>query len=144
MNTAGVTGMPRKYLLDSRSGGVVQYVAVPYMERTSSQVEWKKGSAELLILSLVEGRPRHGYEIAKLIEQRSEGAVHFYVASLYPLLYRLEKRGWIQGRWVEKSGQRRRRYYRLTRQGQKVLASQRRGWQVFVNAINRITQAENA
>lgn len=84
------------------------------MAYTSSQLEWKKGSAELLILSLIEARPRHGYEISKLIELRSDGAVHFYAASLYPLLYRLEKRGWIQGRWVEKSGQRRRRYYRLT------------------------------
>jgi PadR family transcriptional regulator PadR len=114
------------------------------MDTRLLQTEWKRGSAEMLILSLVEARPRHGYEISKLIEQRSEGAVHFYVASLYPLLYRLEKRGWIQGRWVEKSGQRRRRYYRVTSQGRKVLASQRRGWQVFVNAINRITEAENA
>lgn len=114
------------------------------MESTSSQLEWRRGSAELLILSLIEARPRHGYEISKLIEQRSDGAVRFYVASLYPLLYRLENRGWIQGRWVEKSGQRRRRYYRLTRQGRKVLASQRRGWQVFVEAINRITEVENA
>ena len=81
------------------------------MDVTLSQTEWKRGSAELLILSLVEARPRHGYEISKLIEQRSEGAVRFYVASLYPLLYRLETRGWIQGRWVEKAGQRRRRYY---------------------------------
>jgi len=99
---------------------------------------------ELLILSLVEARPRHGYEISKLIEQRSGGAVTFYVASLYPLLYRLEKRGWIQGRWVEKSGQRRRRYYRLTSEGQKVLASQRRGWKAFVEAVNRITEVEHA
>jgi PadR family transcriptional regulator, regulatory protein PadR len=114
------------------------------MEDTTSKLEWKKGSAEMLILSLVEARPRHGYEISKLIEQRSEGAVRFYVASLYPLLYRLEKRGWIHGRWVEKSGLRRRRYYRLTRQGRKVLASQRRGWQLFTKAINRITEAENA
>lgn len=109
-----------------------------------SDIEWKKVSGELLILSLVEARQRHGYEISKLIEQRSGGAVRFYVASLYPLLYRLEKRGWIQGRWVEKSGQRRRRYYRLTPQGKKVLASQRRGWQVFVEAINRITEIEHA
>jgi transcriptional regulator len=108
------------------------------------EVEWKKVSAELLILSLVEARPRHGYEISKLIEQRSNGAVRFYVASLYPLLYRLEKRGWIQGRWVEKSGQRRRRYYRLTSDGEKVLASQRRGWRAFVEAVNRITEAEHA
>lgn len=114
------------------------------MDTTTSDIEWKKGSAELLILSLVETRPRHGYEISKLIEQRSEGHVRFHVASLYPLLYRLEKRGWVQGRWVEKSGQRRRRYYRLTADGRKVLASQRRGWQAFVEAINRITEVENA
>ena len=114
------------------------------METKTSQLEWKRGSAELLILSLVEARPRHGYEISKLIEQRSGGAVRFYVASLYPLLYRREKRGWIQGRWIEKSGQRRRRYYRLTSQGRKVLASQRHGWRVFVEAMKQITEAENA
>ncbi len=102
--------------------------------------EWKKGSAELLILSLLEARPRHGYEISKLIEQRSGGAVRFHVASLYPLLYRLEKRGLVEGRWVEKAGQRRRRYYRLTPAGRKVLASQRQGWQAFVEAISRITE----
>jgi transcriptional regulator len=106
--------------------------------------ELKKGSAELLILSLVEARPRHGYEISKLIETRSGGMLRFNVASLYPLLYRLEKRGWIQGRWVEKAGQRRRRYYRLTRDGKKVLAAQRTGWQAFVAAINRITDTEVA
>lgn len=106
--------------------------------------ELKKGSAELLILSLVEVRPRHGYEISKLIEARSDGVLRFNVASLYPLLYRLEKRGWIQGRWVEKAGQRRRRYYKLTREGRKVLAAQRSGWEDFVAAINRITGVERA
>src|SRR5438128_9658472 len=114
------------------------------METRPSDLEWKKGSAELLILSLVEARPRHGYEISKLIEQRSGGAVHFHVASLYPLLYRLEKRGWLQGRWVEKSGQRRRRYYRLTPQGRKVLAAQRDGWREFVEAITLITGIQHA
>ena len=120
------------------------YVDLPYMDSKTRDVEWKKVSAELLILSLVEARPRHGYEISKLIEQRSGGAVRFYVASLYPLLYRLEKRGWLQGRWVEKAGQRRRRYYRLTSEGRRVLASQRRGWQTFVEAINRIVEVEHA
>jgi len=114
------------------------------METQSIDREWKKGSAELLLLSLVEAVPRHGYEIGKLIERRSEGALRFHAASLYPLLYRLEKRGWIQGRWVEKSGQRRRRYYRLTAQGRKILASQRQGWRTFVQAISRITGVENA
>src|ERR687890_1692643 len=100
--------------------------------------ELKKGSAELLILSLVEDRPRHGYEVGALIEQRSKGHLRFNVASLYPLLYRLEKRGWIQGRWVEKPGQRRRRYYRLTAEGKKILKAQRNSWREFVEAINSI------
>jgi transcriptional regulator len=106
--------------------------------------ELKKGSAELLILSLVEDRPRHGYEVGSLIEQRSGGVLRFNVASLYPLLYRLEKRGWIQGRWVEKAGQRRRRYYRLTPEGKKVLAAQRNTWLEFVEAIGRITGVGHA
>src|SRR5713101_1325122 len=94
--------------------------------------ELKKGSAELMILSLLEGRPRHGYEISKLIESRSDGAIRFNVASLYPLLYRLEKRGWLEGRWVEKPGQRHRRFYKLTAEGKKVLRAQRSIWQSFV------------
>src|SRR5437773_2381027 len=106
--------------------------------------ELKKGSAELLILSLVESRSRHGYEISKLIEARSGGTLRFHVASLYPLLYRLEKRGWIQGRWVEKAGQRRRRYYKLTKEGRKVLAAQRSTWESFVAAVSRITETEHA
>jgi transcriptional regulator len=114
------------------------------MEQAILDRELKKGSAELLVLSLVESRARHGYEIGKLIEQRSGGALRFHVASLYPLLYRLEKRGWIQGRWVEKAGQRRRRYYRLTAQGNQILAAQKRGWETFVEAIQRITGAEHA
>ena len=100
--------------------------------------ELKKGSAELLILALVEDRARHGYEIGKLIEARSRGSLRFKVASLYPLLYRLERRGWITGRWLEASGQRRRRMYKLTAEGRKVLGAQRTGWKVFATAINRI------
>ena len=100
--------------------------------------ELKKGSAELLILSLVETRARHGYEIGKLIEQRSAGAITFSAAALYPLLYRLEKRGWIQGRWVERAGQRRRRFYRLTPSGRRILGEQRTTWRAFVAAIERI------
>ena len=106
--------------------------------------ELKKGSAELLILSLVETRARHGYEISKLIDERSGGQLHFKVASLYPLLYRLEERGWISGKWVEKPGERRRRFYRLTPAGKKMLAAQRDNWRAFVEAIARITGPEHA
>src|SRR6266480_6935057 len=108
---------------------------MPYKGSDILERELKKGSAELLILSLVEDRPRHGYEIGNLIEQRSGGLLRFNVASLYPLLYRLEKRRWLQGRWVEKAGQRRRRYYRLTAEGRRVLARQRDTWKAFVHAI---------
>src|SRR6188474_347461 len=104
---------------------VAQYIGLPYIGSRMVDRELKKGSAELLVLSLVEDRPRHGYEIGQLIELRSRGVLHFNVGSLYPLLYRLENRGWIKGRWIEKAGQRRRRYYRLTAAGEKVLAAQR-------------------
>ena len=106
--------------------------------------ELKKGSAELLVLSLVEARARHGYEIGRLIEDRSGGSLRYNIASLYPLLYRLEKRGWIKGQWVEKAGQRRRRYYRITPLGRRVLEAQRSGWKNFVAAINRITGLDHA
>lgn len=115
-----------------------------YIKSQQLDRELKKGSAELLILSLLEARARHGYELRKLIETRSEGVLKFNAASLYPLLYRLEKRGWIEGKWVEKAGERRRRFYKLTREGKKVLAAQRTIWQSFVAAINRVTEVENA
>jgi len=106
--------------------------------------ELKKGSAELLILSLLETRPRHGYEISQLIETQSGGTLTFNIASFYPLLYRLEKRGWIQGRWVEKQGQRRRRYYKLTPAGRGILKQQRSTWLEFVEAMQRITGLKHA
>jgi transcriptional regulator len=106
--------------------------------------ELKKGSAELLILSLLARRAMHGYELAKLIEARSEGAVRFKAASLYPLLYRLEDRGWILGRWVEKAGQRRRRHYRVTAEGHKVLEQQRQTWAAFVAGVSRILEPDHA
>lgn len=110
----------------------------------SPDQEWKKGSAELLVLSLLEDRPRHGYEISKMIQLRSEGALRFHVTSLYPLLYRLEERGLVAGRWVEKAEQRRRRYYSLTVEGRKVLSSQRKSWKDFVAAISRVTGIDHA
>ena len=97
----------------------------------------KKGTAELLVLAQLEGRARHGYEIAQRIADRSEGAVTFQAASLYPVFYRLERRALIAGRWVEKAGQRRRRYYRLTPLGRRVLAERRKGWNAFTRAVQQ-------
>src|SRR5689334_7030081 len=100
----------------------------------------RKCSAEVLVLSMIERRARHGYEIAKRIEEQSQGVVRFHIASFYPLLYQLERRGLIKGRWIEKPGQRRRRYYRITADGRAVLAQQRSRWQQFIHAISELAK----
>ena len=108
------------------------------MASSALERELKRGSTEVLILSLLEHRQRHGYQIGQLIEERSQGAIRFHIASLYPTLYRLESRGVIEGRWVEKAGQRRRRYYRISSAGRKLLAAQRGVWRTFLVALNRV------
>ena len=100
----------------------------------------QKTSAEMVVLALLEERQRHGYELAKLIESRSEGRLEFHVASLYPMLYRLESRGWVEGRWVERPNERRKRFYRITPLGKKVLAMQRRSWRDFIETLDRVAQ----
>lgn len=106
--------------------------------------ELRKGSAELLVLTFLEARPRHGYEVGKLIEAHSRGRISFRIGSLYPILCRLEDRGLIVGRWVEKPGARRRRFYRLTPAGRKFLKAQRGVWDEFVATINHIVRLSHA
>ena len=106
--------------------------------------ELKRGSTELLILALLEERERHGYELAQLIDQRSDGTISFHAASLYPTLYRMEERDLMEGRWIERPGQRRRRYYRLTAAGRKTLASQRSVWESFYRALSRVARLNPA
>ena len=106
--------------------------------------ELKRGSTELLILALLEERDRHGYELARLIDERSCGEISFHAASLYPTLYRMEDKDLIEGRWVEKAGQRRRRYYKVTAAGRKALASQRSVWDGFFDALNRVARIRHA
>src|SRR4051812_25906397 len=103
--------------------------------------ELKKGSTELLILALLEERPRHGYEIGKLIEARSDGKLKFRIGSLYPILVRLEDKGLIKGRWVERDGEQRRRFYRLSAQGTRFLVTERSNWASFTSAVNQIIGA---
>ena len=100
--------------------------------------ELKKGSVELLVLSLLTDQARHGYEIGKLIAYRSGGGLQFRVSSLYPVLYRMEKRGWIKGRWVEKEGERRRCFYSLTQKGMRALKSKRQTWAAYTDAVNQV------
>src|SRR3954447_24033887 len=110
------------------------------MASNKLEQELRRGSAELLILALLEERQRHGYEIGQLIAQRLDGAINFPVPSLSPTLYRLEDRGLIEGRWVERAGQRRRRCYKLTRSGRQTLARQRGVWDNFFSALNRVAK----
>ena len=135
--------------MDARSRGVI-YVYTTYVHNTVdgpgrgfhmatlTERDLKRSSAALLVLALLEEEPRHGYDIGKQIGARSGGAINFNMASLYPLLYRLEKRGWISGTWREKPGERRRRYYRITAEGRRTLAGQRGIWQSFVLALDRV------
>ena len=106
--------------------------------------ELKKGTVPLLVLSLLDVEPRHGYELSKLIESQSRGVVRVHAASLYPLLYRLEQKKWIAGRWVERPGERRRRFYSLTAAGKRQLAKQRAGWAEFARAVSQIAGVEYA
>lgn len=108
----------------------------------AAHTEIKRGSAELMVLAAIEDRARHGYEIAKLIDDRSGGVLRFHIASLYPMLYRMERRGWIEGKWIEKAGQRKRRYYRLKPEGRKVLAHQRHTWSELLSALQRVAGLE--
>lgn len=106
--------------------------------------ELKKGTTPLLILALLEAEPRHGYELSQLIESRSRGVVQVHAASLYPLLYGLERKKWIEGRWVERAGERRRRYYRLTQAGRRQLAAQRASWVTFAQAVSAVAGVQHA
>lgn len=111
-----------------------------YMTKTDpSTRSLQKGSAEFLVLSLLDGPDRHGYELAQLIERRSDGRLAFKAATLYPLLYKLEQQGWASARWVERAGERRKRYYRLTASGRRVLGERRRIWRDFVDALDCVT-----
>jgi len=115
------------------------------MERTDvSTRALQKGSAEFLVLAALDGPSRHGYEIAQLIDARSEGRLKFQAATLYPLLYKLEKRGFVEGRWVEKAGQRRRRFYRLTAAGRTALGERRKVWREFFDALDRVARVRHA
>jgi PadR family transcriptional regulator PadR len=109
-----------------------------------ASADMQKGSAEMILLALLEDRSRHGYELAKLVESQSGNQLQFHVASLYPMLYRLERKKLVEGKWVEKAGERRRRFYKLTPAGRKALADHRRSWRAFVTALNRLTGFNHA
>jgi PadR family transcriptional regulator len=134
---------PRRDSIDRRYLSTY-YLCMSGINARALDRELKRGSADLLIPSLLDARPRHGCELSKLIHTRSGGELTFHIDSLYPLLYRLEERGWIMGTWVEKPAERRRRFYKVTPEGRRVLAQQRRTWAAFVEAVRRVTGDEHA
>jgi PadR family transcriptional regulator, regulatory protein PadR len=104
----------------------------------------KRGSAEVIILAVLADGPRHGYEISQRIEEQSDGVLRFTLAALYPTLYRLERRGWLEARWETAGSGRRRRYYHLTRGGRRQLASLSEQWRLFFGALERIVGVARA
>ena len=106
--------------------------------------ELKRGSLDLLILSALQGQPKHGYEIGKLLASRSDGKLDFPVSTLYSILYRMENRGWIAGRWVEKTGVRRRCYYTLTSEGETVLKAKQEQWREYTATVNKVIEVGHA
>ncbi|HSR51767.1 MAG TPA: PadR family transcriptional regulator [Acidobacteriota bacterium] len=106
--------------------------------------ELKKGTGEMLVLSVLAQKPRYGYDVAGQIDRLTAGTVSYKAASLYPLLYRMERRKWIEGRWIEKAGQRRRRYYKLTAKGEEILRDKSKSWKGFVQAIDKVLEVQHA
>src|SRR5690348_929768 len=103
-----------------------------------------RGSAEVAILSLLAKESLYGFEISRRIEEESGGALRFNLASLYPMLYELEKRGWIKGRWQQTHAGRDRRYYSLTPAGRKHLVPLRLEWRLFFSALDRLAEVSRA
>jgi len=111
-------------------------------KRIRSQIA--RGSGQLAILSLLAEQPLYGFEIAKQIGERTAGALQFTLASLYPLLYEMEKRGWVEGRWQTNQSGRDRRYYRLTPNGRRQLAPLRKEWRSFFQALDSLAGVSHA
>ncbi len=111
-------------------------------ERIPSKIS--RGSGQLAILSLLAEQPLYDFEIAKQIGERTGGALQFTLASLYPLLYEMEKRGWVEGHWQANHAGRDRRYYRLTAAGRHRLAPLREEWRAFFHALDSLAGVSHA
>jgi PadR family transcriptional regulator, regulatory protein PadR len=115
-----------------------------YKERIVIASSIKRGTAELAILSVLQSGALHGYEIARRIEHETNGSLHFTLAALYPMLYRLEKQKWIRGAWETSPNGRRRRCYRLTPAGKQKISPLRKEWTELFAALQRLARVPNA
>ena len=98
-----------------------------------------KGHLDVLVLAVLESRPRHGYAVVEALRGRTSGLLDVAEGTLYPLLHRLEKQGALASRWQVAAG-RRRRVYRLTPRGRAALAEGRREWTDFSGAVQSILE----
>lgn len=99
-----------------------------------------QGTLDLLILRIISSEPRHGWAIAKRIQQISNEELQVQQGSLYPALHRLEQQGWIRARWAESDTGRPAKFYALTRAGEKQLARELANWERLSNAINLVIE----
>ena len=109
-----------------------------------SEDQIKKGTVELIVLAMLERGAMYGYEIIQRVNQQTDGAFVWREASLYPTLLRLEEKGWLTGEWRETPGQRKRKYYLLTKSGRGELARQRAQWQSFSSLVSSLIQPQKA
>ena len=99
------------------------------------------GTLDMLVLKCLEIGPQHGYGLATRLQQQSADVLQVEEGSLYPALYRMERRGWIAASWGTSDNNRRARFYRLTPAGRRQLRAETRSWQVHVGAVARILGA---
>ncbi len=100
--------------------------------------ELLKGSTTILILSLLKRKPMYGYEIIKEIELRSSGIFNFKEGTLYPILHALENNEMVESFWSEGENSRKRKYYKITENGNKQLNEKKDEWKLFTNTVNGI------
>lgn len=109
-----------------------------------AKADLMKGTLDLLILKALVFGPRHGYGIARWLEESSRDLLRIEEGSLYPALYRMEKRGWIRSEWGLSDSNRKAKYYRLTTRGKEQLEAQATGWERFVEAMSLVLQRKES
>lgn len=105
---------------------------------TEQRLELPQGTLDLLIMKAAALEPMHGWAISERLQQFSRDAIQVQQGSLYPALYRLERRGWIKAKWAISENNRRAKYYELTAQGRKQLTSETAAWRKLTTAVDHI------
>jgi PadR family transcriptional regulator PadR len=105
------------------------------------KAELLQGTLDMLVLKVLARGPKHGFAIAERIQELSNEVLSVGEGSLYPALYRLQDRGWIESEWGQSENNRRAKFYRLTKPGRKQLEAEREGWNRICVAIAQVMQS---